>query len=154
MDKAAAIEALIAEVAAQRDRMFAAARQTEQGATDPENRAENKYDTRGLEASYLAAGQGRQIEALTEAIHLLGQASAFPGFAPGDAVGPGALVTADANGIGFHFLLAPAGGGTEFEIDGGEVTALAPGAPLRQKLIGLRKGDQVPGTSMRVAAVF
>ena len=29
-------------------------------ATDEQSKAENKYDTRGLEASYLARGQSRQ----------------------------------------------------------------------------------------------
>ena len=38
-----------------------AARRAHQTATDKENVAENKYDTLGLEASYLAQGQAKRV---------------------------------------------------------------------------------------------
>lgn len=40
-------------------------------ATDPDSKAEGKYDTRSLELSYLAAGQARQAGALLDAIEQL-----------------------------------------------------------------------------------
>ena len=39
-------------------------------ATHEENIAENKYDTLGLEASYLAAGQARRVEEIRQALTL------------------------------------------------------------------------------------
>jgi len=39
-------------------------------ATHEENIAENKYDTLGLEASYLAAGQARRVEEIKQALTL------------------------------------------------------------------------------------
>src|SRR5690606_41710128 len=42
--------------------MLAAAQATREDATHEDNKAENKYDTRGLEASYLAEAQARQAE--------------------------------------------------------------------------------------------
>ena len=40
-------------------------------ATDPDSKAEGKYDTRSLEMSYLASGQARQAQVLEESIALL-----------------------------------------------------------------------------------
>lgn len=45
-----------------------AARVAHEAATHEENIAENKYDTLGLEASYLAAGQARRAEAIRQAM--------------------------------------------------------------------------------------
>ena len=45
-----------------------AARVAHEAATHEENIAENKYDTLGLEAAYLAAGQTRRAEAIRQAM--------------------------------------------------------------------------------------
>src|SRR5687768_11096256 len=50
-----------------RDELSRLARGTDMArdeATSVESRPENQYDTRALEASYLAAGQGERLEAL------------------------------------------------------------------------------------------
>ena len=44
------------------DRLTRAAKESQQAATDPDSKAESKYDTRNLEASYLAVGQAKQVE--------------------------------------------------------------------------------------------
>ena len=45
-----------------------AARAAHEAATHEENIAENKYDTLGLEAAYLATGQARRVEAIRQAM--------------------------------------------------------------------------------------
>lgn len=45
-----------------------AARAAHEAATREENIDENKYDTLGLEAAYLATGQARRAEAIRQAI--------------------------------------------------------------------------------------
>src|SRR5258708_6163554 len=45
-----------------------AARAAHETATHEENIAENKYDTLGLEAAYLATGQARRAEAIRQAM--------------------------------------------------------------------------------------
>ena len=45
-----------------------AARVAHETATHEENVAENKYDTLGLEAAYLATGQARRAEAIRQAM--------------------------------------------------------------------------------------
>jgi hypothetical protein len=44
-------------------------------ATDPDSKAENKYDTRTLEASYVARGQAQRVAELQEAVRAFGALS-------------------------------------------------------------------------------
>ena len=150
--KSRVVEALVAQLELSCKRMLEAARKTEEAATDSESRAEGKYDTRGLEASYLAAGQAAQVEELTDALRKL-RLAPFPDFAPNDPVDAGALVEARVAGEFCYFLLAPAAGGTVVEIEGSEVTVLAPGAPLRGKMTGLGPGERLPQPELEVVAV-
>lgn len=153
MEKSNIINLVREAVRDQHDRMLAAARDTAAGVTDAENKAENKYDTRGLEASYLAAGQGEQVEALREAVQMF-QPAAFPNFAEGEEIGAGALVEGEIDGERMYFLLAPRGGGIICDYEGCEVTVLTPEAPLRQKLQGLSAGDAVAQPPMKVLRVL
>lgn len=152
LDKAEVVAALRAHLEARRDRMLEAARATESAATDPENKAEGKYDTRGLEASYLAAGQGEQVENLQAALESLTD-SAFRAFAEDEAIAPGALVEVELAGDPETFLLTPAAGGETIAVDGVEVTTLAPGAPLRESLSGMRRGEELDQPALRVVRV-
>ncbi|MFT4546384.1 MAG: hypothetical protein ACI8XO_001680 [Verrucomicrobiales bacterium] len=153
VEKSTIIKLLREAVKTKHDRMLEAARETAAGVTDPENKAENKYDTRGLEASYLAAGQGEQVEALREALQMF-QPAAFPAFEPGAEIAAGALVEGDIGGERLFYLLAPRAGGISCEYEGCEVTILTPEAPLRQKLLGLKAGDAVPQPPLKVRRVL
>jgi hypothetical protein len=153
VEKSTIINLVRDAVKAKYDRMLEAARETASGVTDPENKAENKYDTRGLEASYLAAGQGEQVEALAEAV-LMFQPSAFPRFEDGAQVAAGALVEGEIGGERLYYLLAPKAGGITCEFDGCEVTVLTPEAPLRQRLLGLKAGESLAQPPMRVLRVL
>lgn len=153
MDKSTLIERVRDAVREKYEQMLGSARETSAGVVDPESKAEGKYDTRGLEASYLAAGQGEQVEALAEALQSLSPA-AFPPFPEGAAIGPGALVEAESGGEKSFFLLAPKAGGMTCEHDGCEVTVLTPVAPLRQKMLGLKAGDLLEQPPMRICRVL
>ena len=148
---------VVAEVCAKLEqdleRTVMAARATEAAATDPESRAEGKYDTRGLEASYLAAGQSEQVEGLVKSLRLMRIADYFPVFSSGDQIKSGALVEVELAAERLFFLLAPSAGGLEVELDGIEVTVLAPGAPLRAKLEGYSVGNSINHPNMRIVSV-
>lgn len=140
--KAQLLERIRARMSARLDRLRAAARETRDAATDPGCRAESKYDTRSLEASYLAAGQSRQIDETAHGLRLLEHFTPRE-FDLADAVDLGALVeVADGDSSG-HFLLVPASGGAT-EADGDrEVTLLSPESPLFRELLGKRVGDSL-----------
>lgn len=121
-------------------RLAKAAWDAHAAATDPGSKAEGKYDTRSLEASYLAAGQSRQVDELAEAVRIF-EAFSPPDFTMEDAIGMGALVEADMGGETSFLLLVPAAGGLVLEMDGQEVTLLTPASTLYQNLLGKKAGD-------------
>ena len=68
MNKRALIDKIIAHLAAERELATKAARAAHAESTHEQSKADNKYDTRGLEASYLAHGQAQQAAEIGEAI--------------------------------------------------------------------------------------
>ena len=61
MNKSEVIRKIIEALRSEFETYIRAAKFSYAEATAEENRAENKYDTRGLEASYLAAGQANKV---------------------------------------------------------------------------------------------
>lgn len=120
-------------------------------ATDPDSRAENKYDTRTLEASYVARGQAQRVQELQSAIHLF-QALAQE-VASSPSIRLGSLIRLDEDQ---YYFMGPGAGGTEVTLDGKEILIITPASPLGQKLMGKRVGDQVehkPGMGFRITQV-
>ena len=68
MNKRTLIEKIIAQLTEEAASYARSARAAQAEATDEQSKAENKYDTRGLEASYLAHGQSGQAAEVEEAI--------------------------------------------------------------------------------------
>jgi hypothetical protein len=134
------LAAIRAELRARFDRLTRAAKDAHAAATDPGSKAESKYDTRSLEASYLAAGQARQLEDLGRDLALF-DGAALPNFAIDDAIDAGALVEVELAGESAWFLLAPAAGGLELTLDDLAITLLTPESTLYRTLLGLRVGD-------------
>jgi hypothetical protein len=150
--KSALLETIRCQLRARLARLAQAAMDAHAAATDPGSKAEGKYDTRSLEASYLAAGQARQVDEIAEAVKMF---DAFnpPDFAIDDAIAIGALVEVDMGGESHHFLLAPAAGGMVVEVDGLEATLLTLESPLYQKLLGKMTGDFVEDVELMILEV-
>lgn len=120
-----------------------AARAAHETATHEENIAENKYDTLGLEAAYLATGQARRAEAIREAMALWRQFRPRP-YDAGQGIQLGALVClVDADDQPQHFFLGPPGGSMTL-INGNErIQVISGESPLGQALLGKCEGDEV-----------
>ncbi len=138
--KQALIEIIRAELGSRLKVVSKAAMEAHAAATDPDSKAEGKYDTRSLEASYLASGQARQVEEMMAAARVF-DVLELDEFGMEDAVDAGALVEVDLGGESEWFLLAPASGGLVVEFEGREVTLLTPESPLYRRLVGLRVGE-------------
>ena len=152
MTKRQIIQRVREELLLQFERSKKASEMAREYATDGESRARSKYDTQGLEASYLAAGQADRAEDLAAMIATF-NAAPFPPFSANDSIAEGALVEVLLNGELCWFLFAPCAGGLTFETDGGEVTLLGPGAPLRKKLHGLKVGGRLKDPKLTVRAL-
>lgn len=120
-----------------------AARVAHETATHEENIAENKYDTLGLEAAYLATGQARRAEAIREAM------AAWRQFRPraydaSQGIQLGALVClVDADGQQQQLFLGPAGGSMKLASGNEAVQVISSDAPLGRALLGKGEGDEV-----------
>lgn len=130
------------ELRSRLERLSKAAIEAHAAATDPGSKAEGKYDTRSLEASYLAAGQARQVDELAESVRIF-ETLSLPDFEPDAEIDAGALVEADLNGELTRFLLVPTCGGMVIEHTGLEITLLTPESALYRKLLGMRVGESL-----------
>ena len=152
MDKRRLLEMVVAQLDVELSRYTQAARAAQADATDDQSRAENKYDTRGLEASYLAHGQSRQ--AMETALAREQFAALDPrDFAPGEPVGIGALVELAGHGERLWYFVGPSAGGTEIVCDGQEVIVVTGQSPLGRELTGKTAGGKLPNAGYRVVSV-
>jgi transcription elongation GreA/GreB family factor len=156
MNKRTLLKAILAALDAEVQTFVRAAKSAHAEATDPQSRAENKYDTRGLEASYLAAGQARQVRELEAAVAAF--ASLAPQkFAAGDPIGLGALVELEQGGVRNHYFIGPCAGGTEATVAGKTVLVITPQSPLGGQLHGRKQGERLElllGGAKRPATVM
>lgn len=130
------------ELRARLVKMEAAAKDAHAAASDPDSKAESKYDTRSLEASYLAAGQAQQVAELAVAMRR------FEQFEPEEFgleghIDAGALVEITGEEQANWFLLAPAAGGLSLVFEDMDITVLTPASRLYQSLLGKSLGDEV-----------
>ena len=139
MDKTTVLKKITESLQSELETYIRAAKFSHDEATAEENRAENKYDTRGLEASYLAAGQANKVVELEAAIGVFEELKDKP---PNDSIDIGALVELDQEGISELYFIGPTAGGTEVEVDGTEILVITAESPLGSQLMGLRSGKK------------
>jgi hypothetical protein len=141
VNKAALVEKIIAQLAAEMEGYARSARAAHAEATDEQSKAENKYDTRGLEASYLARGQSRQAAETAEALE---QFAALPlrDFSPADPIDLSALVELETATGKTCYFIGPRSGGMEVKHGKREILVITPQSPLGQQLVGKKQGDQ------------
>lgn len=120
-----------------------AVRVAHETATHEENIAENKYDTLGLEAAYLASGQARRAEAIRQAMAHWRQWRPLP-YDAGQGIQLGALVClVDANDQQQQIFLGPAGGSMKLVSGAQAVQVISTEAPLGRAMLGKCEGDEV-----------
>ena len=142
MTKRLVIQKIIETLQSELETYVRAAKFSHAEATAEENRAENKYDTRGLEASYLAAGQANKIVELEESIAAF---DALRGrkFNEAEGIDVGALIEISQDGERAHYFIGPSAGGIEIEIRGTEVLVITPQSPLGSQLKGAKQGAKM-----------
>ena len=109
-------------------------------ATSDQSKAENKYDTRGLEASYLAHGQARQVMEVEEAIATLEKMDGRV-FEKEEAIRVGALVELEHEGIHTYYFICSRAGGMEVVLDEKMILVITLNSPLGEQLKGKKQGN-------------
>ncbi len=111
-------------------------------ATHEESKPENKYDTRGLEASYLARAQSERVLDLKE-LSQVTNAIKYREFAPEDPIAISALIEIENDGKNQWLLLLPKGGGQSVSVNNSLIKVITPESPLGAQLLGKSVGDCV-----------
>ena len=140
-NKQALVRKIIAALTEELERFAKAARASHAEATDPQSKAEHKYDTRGLEAAYLAGGQARKVAEIEEAITQF-QKLKLPDFTLETPIDYGALVQVEMRGGANWYFIAPKSGGLEILHEKQEVTVITPQSPLGEQLFEKKQGDK------------
>ncbi|MGE9294502.1 hypothetical protein [Ruficoccus sp. ZRK36] len=139
MDKTQVFETLREKLRAELEAAVGASRDAADYATNDESRAESKYDTQGLEASYLAAGQASHARELAEAVSRL-DSLRDELTAPRETALRGALVQCKLGRYREWFYLSPVGGGETLDVDGTEVTVITAQSPIGAAILGQAAG--------------
>ncbi len=142
INKRTLIKKILAQLTAELEVYFRAAHAAHAEATHEQNKAENKYDTRGLEASYLARGQSRQAMETQTAIAAFEKLTPRK-FGAGAPIELGALVEVEQRSERTLYFIGPKAGGTEVVYDGREILVITPQSPLGEQLQGKKSGDRL-----------
>jgi len=143
MNKQEVLQLIVEKLTIDLDIAQRAAQTAYETATHEENIAENKYDTLGLEASYLAAGQAKRVEEIRQSLVLYQKLSLMP-FNEDKGIQPGDLITLENPlGIEQHLFLGPDAAGLKIQYAELIVTVITSRAPLGQTLLGKLPGDEL-----------
>lgn len=146
MNKSLLIRKLIELTHANLQSAYDAAQSTYDIATNEESKAENKYDTRGLEASYLAGAQAERVADIKATLASYENLN-IRTFSEDDKIALSALVEICSNGKNSLVLLMPKGGGQNIEFENQQIQVITPLSPLGKNLIGKEVGDVIQVTT-------
>jgi transcription elongation GreA/GreB family factor len=143
------IEKLLVDLSIAKDALKA----SHEAATHAESKAENKYDTRGLEAAYLADGQRRRAHEIETALSSYRNLPVRSHI--NEAITLGALVSLESPGVRRWVFLGPDAAGLNVTVAGHEVLVITPHSPLGRALLNCHEGEeaeiQVNGRTQRFA---
>lgn len=135
------LEELIKRAKAELEQLEAAAKSHRDFATDQEFKAESKYDTRALEASYLASAEAKRVEELKLEIQILEEVDVDQSIKLGE-ISMGALVELKHHEQTRHYFLIPTAGGTLLKVKDEAVLVVSVFSPIGDALMGLKTGDE------------
>ncbi|MCB0415104.1 MAG: GreA/GreB family elongation factor [Bdellovibrionales bacterium] len=136
MDKVHLFENLIAQLESKLDFLIREAKFAKEASTHEDAKAENKYDTRSIESSYLAGAQAKRVRELKEDIFKLKKADINP--SENGPINIGHIVTVKdlSNNSEKILFLLPAAAGEKIKVDDREVQVITIDSPLGKKLLG------------------
>jgi len=142
IDKKALISQILATLSEELRLLVEAAKSAHVAATGEESKAEDQYDTRGLEASYLAGAQAKRaadIEKILTAYKFFNPTN----YTKHDAVGLGALVELESIARKSIYFLVTQGGGISVSINGQAIQVITTQSPLGDALLGHKIGQVI-----------
>ena len=127
--------------------------------TDEDNKPENEYDTRGLEASYLARGQAERVADLKESLAFFKITEIKP-YSEKTPIGNSALVSVqdlEQDDEIKNLLMMPKGGGLQLTYNNKNYQTVTASSPLGKALLGKKCHDEISyhvGTNLKEFAII
>lgn len=115
----------------------AAASSARELATQDDLKSEGKYDTRAIEASYLAGAQLKRVEEIKLDIQMLEELD----LETSNNVQLGSLVLIEHKGAKRYYFITSTSGGTMVSVDGETILVISVFSPLGNEALGLSVGD-------------
>jgi hypothetical protein len=142
MNKQKIVEAIILEVEKELAVAISAAKSAHEDATNEESKPENQYDTRALEASYVARGQAKRVAELREALFEYKNLT-LKDFLKDTGISSTALVEVESMGKRSLLFYMSKGGGFSIVVDGVRVQVVTPSTPLGEALLQMKEGESI-----------
>jgi len=143
IDKTQLVTLIIASLTEALNQAITAANQAHEAAVDDQSVAETQYDTLAIEASYLAEGQSRRVQALQGAIQAYQQLICLD-FSHGKAIALSALVQlSSGQEKNQWFFIGPAAGGLRCQFKQQHITVITPQSPMGQALMDKQSDDDI-----------
>lgn len=117
-----------------------AAKATKDAAINEESQPENQYDTRALEASYLAGAQAQRVFEIEQQLTVL-RLLPIKTYTDLSPIGSTALVKLDCESQIVYVLVLPCAGGLTIHFEDKNIQIITPKSPLGESLLGLQVGD-------------
>jgi transcription elongation GreA/GreB family factor len=140
MEKQQILDQLIQSVKKEIKSIEQAATMAKNVATSDETKSESKWDTRAIEAGYLAGAQEARVNELKLELQLL-QETQIKHLSQDDEIVIGALVELEHNNNARMYFLTPTAGGTLLNIDNNPIMVVSVFSPIGKEMLGLNVGD-------------
>lgn len=139
IEKEKLIEALKEKVQAELSEIKKAFQSSHSLATSSEMKSEGKYDTRSIEAGYIAGAQQKRVQELELELGLLDEINInhLP-----DTVSVGSIVEIKYNDLTRVYFISSTGGGSFLSVEDHTVMVISAFSPIGAEVIGLAKNDE------------
>ena len=117
-----------------------AAKSTRDLATAPDLKSEGKYDTRAIEAAYLASAQNKRVEEIKLDIQMLEDLEIHVE-TPASLLQLGSLGLISCNGQERYYFISSTSGGSMLMIDNHPILVISVFSPIGDAALGLGVGE-------------
>ena len=137
LDKKLIVSQLVQQLEVDLRALEAAAHSTKEYVTDGDVKSEGKYDTRAIEASYLAGAQEKRVEEIKLDIQMLKDLELHPTM----TAQLGSLVKIKFNNEDRLYFISSTAGGSIVDIEGTAVLVISVFSPIGSEVLNLSKSD-------------
>ncbi len=135
------IEQLLTKVRAELKALEEASKSAKDYVTSGDVKSDGKYDTRGIEAGYLAGAQEKRVEELKLELQMLEEIP-IRDFKKDEEVAIGALVDLSFKNQTRKYFIAPTAGGTMLMIDKNPILVISTFSPIGDAAFGTTLGEE------------